>query len=230
MSYLWQEFNIKTFTAQTLVFRDGNFIPELSDYKNIEISKNNINIKENSDLPIHIIYIGEIVGDHNINIYIYAENTKIIMTNKIITKKPAFLNIYIKNYGENSVFDGQIIAQNHKNLKIDVKGEHFCKNTGILVKTKVMAYENSDTELNGSAIINKNITDCDSNISFSVMADKNAKIKLKPTQYIKSIPLNAVHSASLYNPNQNQINYLSESGLSSKEIKEVLTEAFLSQE
>ncbi|MBR5904122.1 MAG: SufD family Fe-S cluster assembly protein [Alphaproteobacteria bacterium] len=230
MSYLWQEFNIKTFSAETLVFRDGVFIPELSDYKNIEISENNINIKESSILPIHIIYIGEIAGNFDININIYAENTKIFMTNKTIAKKPAFLNIFVKNYGENSVFDGQIIIQNHKNLKIDVKGEHFSKNTGILIKTKVMAYENSDTELNGYAIINKDLKDCDSNISFSVMADKNTKIKLKPTQYIKSIPLNATHSASLYNPNQNQINYLSESGLSSNEIQELLKEAFLSQE
>ena len=36
MSYLWQEFNIKTFPAETLVFRDGVFYEDLSDYENIE--------------------------------------------------------------------------------------------------------------------------------------------------------------------------------------------------
>ena len=230
MSYLWQEFNIKTFPAQTLVFRDGVFYNDLSDYKNIEISENEINILKESKLPIHIIYIGEIAGNIDININIHAKNTKIFMTTKINTKKPAFFNIYVKNYGENSVFNGQIIAQNYNSLQIDVKGEHFYENTGISVKTKVMAHENTNTELNGYAIINKNIKDCDSNISFSVMAGENAKIKLKPTQYIKSIPLNATHNASLYNPNQNQINYLAESGLSSQEIKQVLIEAFLSEE
>ena len=34
MSYLWQEFNIKTFPAETLVFRDGKYINELSESEN----------------------------------------------------------------------------------------------------------------------------------------------------------------------------------------------------
>ena len=55
------------------------------------------------------------------------------------------------------------------------------------------------------------------------MADENAKIILKPTQYIQSVPKNAKHSASLYKPSTSQINYLQNAGL----IKQVLEEAFL---
>ena len=229
MSYLWQEFNIKTFIAETLVFRDGVFCEDLSDYKSAVFKNNTVTVNKKSDLPIHIIYIGEIAGDINLNIDIIAGDNTVIMTNKIFNKKPAFLNIFVKNAGKNSVFDGKIIVKNENSLKIRVKGQHLCENTGIFVKTKVAAYKNSETDLAGSAIIEKNMPNCDSDISFNVMADDNAKIILKPMQYIKSVPTSAKHSAALYKPNDNQITYLRMSGLSGAEIKEVLENAFLEQ-
>ena len=232
MSYLWQEFNIKTFKAETLVFRDGVFCEDLSDYEsiNFEPESNSINITKTPKLPIHIIYIGEIAGNIDINVNISAQNAKVIATLKIINTKPAFLKIFIKNTGKNSLFNGRIIAQNHNSLKIDVFGEHLCENTGVFVKTHVLAHKNSETVLNGYATIEKNFKDCDSDISFSVMADENAKISMKPVQYIKSEPLSAKHSAAIYKPNTAQINYLRESGLSGVEVKQVLQEAFLSIE
>jgi hypothetical protein len=232
MSYLWQEFNIKTFKAETLVFRDGVFCEDLSDYEsmNFEPESNSINITKTPKIPIHIIYIGEIAGNIDMNINISAKDAKIIATLKIINKKPAFLKFFIKNTGKNSVFNGSIIAQNHNSLKIDVFGEHLCENTGVFVKTHVLAHKNSETVLNGYATIEKNFKDCDSDISFSVMADENAKISMKPMQYIKSEPLSAKHSAAIYKPNVAQINYLRESGLSGVEVKQVLEEAFLSIE
>ena len=229
MSYLWQEFNIKTFPAETLVFRDGVFCEDLSDYENIEFDseKNLISVNKTPKLPIHIIYIGEISGDINFNIDINTENSNIVMDLKTTNKTPAFLNIFIKNTGKNSVFNGYIIDKNYDKLKINVIGQHLNENTGIFVKTRVAAYKNTLTDLQGCAKIEKNAINSDSDISFSVMADKDAKIILKPTQYINSVPKNAVHNSSLYKPNQNQINYLCESGLGEIEIKKVLEEAFL---
>ena len=230
MSYLWQEFNIKTFPSETLVFKDGVFHNELSDCESgyFDSDNNMIYITKKSELPIHIIYVGEIAGNIDLNIDISAQNANIISTVKIINKKPAFLNFFIKNTGKNSVFNGQIVVQNYNSLKIDVSGQHFCENTGIFVKTRVLSHKNSETVLNGHAIIEKNMNNCDSDISFSVMADETAKITLKPTQYIKSIPNSATHSAALYQPTDNQINYLRESGLSGSQVKQVLEEAFLS--
>lgn len=230
MSYLWQKFNIKTFPAETLVFRDGLFYEDLSDYTSAEFDKNTINILKTPKLPIHIIYIGEIAGNIDINVNILAKNTKVIMTTKIINKKPAFLNIFIKNTGNNSLFDGQIIAQNYKDLTINVSGQHLYENTGIFVKTRVLAHKNTNTILNGFAKIDKKQKFCDSDISFSVMADETAKITMKPCQFIQSVPKKAVHSASLYKPNNNQINYLRGAGLSGLEVKNILQEAFLSEQ
>jgi Fe-S cluster assembly scaffold protein SufB len=232
MSYLWQEFNIKTFPAETLVFRNGVFYEDLSDYKSAEFNQkeNIINILKTSKIPIHIIYIGEITGNIELNINILAKNTKVIMTTKIINKKPAFLNIFVKNTGKNSLFDGQIIAQNYKDLKITAAGQHLCENTGIFVKTRVLAHKNTNTVLTGIAKIDKKQKYCDSDISFSVMADKSAKITMKPTQFIQSVPEKAVHSASLYKPYDNQINYLRSAGLSGVEVKSILEEAFLSEQ
>ena len=231
MSYIWQEFNIKTFPAETLVFRDGVFCDDLSDYENIsfDIQNNTINIDKTPKLPVHIIYIGEIAGNIDININLSAKNTKVFMTTKINIKRPAFLNIFVKNTGKKSIFDGQIIAQNYNSLKIAVKCEHLYENTGIFVKNRILAHKNSETDLIGSAIIRKNIKECDSDISFSVMADESAKIKMCSIQYIKSEPKSAKHSASIYKPNENQIEYLRNSGLSEHEIKNVLEEAFFSQ-
>lgn len=230
MSYLWQEFNIKTFPAETLVFRDGVFCNNLSDYESAEFNQDKkiISILKTPKLPIHIIYIGEIAGKIDLNIDILASDTDIIMSSKINNKKPAFLNIFIKNTGKNSLFNGQIIAQNYDCLEINIKCEHLCENTGIFVKTRVLAHKNTNSVLQGIAKINKNKKLCDSDISFSVMADETAKITLKPAQYIQSVPHSASHNASLYKPNNNQINYLHESGLSGVEVKNILEEAFLS--
>lgn len=229
MSYLWQEFNIKTFESETLVFRNGCFCEELSDYKNIEYKqdKNTILINKTQKLPVHIIYVGEIAGNIELNIFINANDANIIMDFKTFNKKPAFLNIFIKNAGKNSVFNGQIIDKNHNSLKIDVNGQHLCENTGIFVKTRVAAYKNSETVLNGYAKIENIAKNSDSDISFSVMADEDAKIIMKPTQYINCVPKNAVHNASLYKPDQNQINYLRNAGLGTIEINQILEEAFL---
>ena len=231
MSYLWQEFNIKTFESETFVFRNGVFCEELSEYKSGEFNKekNLISVNKTSKIPIHIICIGEIAGNFNINIDILAPDNKIVMTGKIITKNPAFLNIFVKNAGKNSIFDGKVIVKNFEKLKVNVVGQHLTENTCIFIRTRVAAYKNSESILDGSAVIEKNISDCDSDISFSVMADENAKIKLSPTQYISSIPKSAKHSASLYKPKDNQINYLRTSGLSGAEIKQILEEAFLEQ-
>jgi len=229
MSYLWQEFNIKTFPSETLVFRNGDFCDDLSDYQSAIFENNTITINKTSKLPIHIIYIGEVSGDIDLNININAKDNKIIMTTKIFNLEPLNMNIFVKNTGKNSIFDGKIIVKNKKSLKINTNGQHLCENTGIFINTKVAAYKNSENILTGNAIIEKDVPNCNSDISFTVLADDNAKITLKPAQYIKSVPNSAKHSASIYKPNDNQIYYLRTSGLSGAEIKNILENAFLEQ-
>ena len=231
MSYLWQEFNIKTFPAETLVFRDGVFCPDLSEYKSAEYlpDKNLISIQKTSKLPVHIIYIGEIAGNIDLNININAEKNRIFMTFKTFNKKPAFLNIFIKNTGKNSVFKGKIITKNTNILKINEICRHISEKTGIFLENKVISYNNSETTLTGRAEIEKNIIDCESDISFSVLADNDAHIIMQPIQYINSVPKSASHSASLYKPTKNQIVYLREAGLSGYEIKHILEDAFLEE-
>ena len=231
MSYLWQEFNIKTFPAETLVFRDSVFYEDLSDYKNIEFDtdKNIISVNKTPKLPIHIIYIGEISGNIDLNINLNSNNTDVFLDLKTICKKPAFLNIFIKNTGKNSVFNGKIIIKNHSDLKININGENLSANTGIFVNTKIAAYKNSKNYMCGISKIDKNCSKCKSDISFSCIADENSVITMKPVQYIKSVPENASHSASIYKPNDNQIYYLKTSGLSDDEVKNILEQAFLEE-
>jgi Fe-S cluster assembly scaffold protein SufB len=229
MSYLWQEFNIKTFPAETLIFRNGEYIEDLSEHENVNFNsdKKLISVNKTLKLPLHIIYVGEISGNIDLNIDVSAENTNVVIDIKTTNKKPTFLNIFVKNSGKNSVINGQIIDKNLDKLKINVSGQHLTENTSIFIKTRVVAYKNTNTELQGCAKIEKNAQNSDSDISFSVMADESAKIILKPTQYINSVPKNASHSASLYKPTENQINYLRTSGLGSIEIKQIMEEAFL---
>ncbi|HNY25153.1 MAG TPA: SufD family Fe-S cluster assembly protein [Alphaproteobacteria bacterium] len=220
MNYLWQEFNIKTFLAETIVYRDGVFVPELSTLESVVIDKK-------YNLPIHIIYFGDIEGDKSLNINIKIPNQEVFLTAKIQNKKPAFLNIFIKNTGKNSSFLGEVIAQNYSELKIEEIAEHLESDTTVKIHNKFVAHKNSNTILNGTAKIGSRFSNCDSDITFSALADKSAKIEFLPSQLISSAPLSAGHSASIYKPNNFQVEFLREAGLSSQEIKNVLEEAFI---
>ncbi len=217
---MWDEFNIKTFPAETVVFRDGVFYPDLSTLPNTDFHKT-------YEKPIHIIYVGEIAGKNQLNVNIFTENQKIFLSAKIKNKKPAFFNIFIKNAGKNSEFRGQIILENKNDLNFDCCAEHESSNTTILVKTKLLAHKNTFSKLSGIANINQNCNNTESDISFSAISDKSAKIEFHPSQRISSIPQKAEHSASIYQPTVQQIEYLRESGLSGTEVKDVLKEAFI---
>lgn len=220
MNYLWQEFNIKTFPAETIVYRDGIFMPELS-------TLDSMNIDKKYELPVHIIYIGEITGDNNININVSVPDQNVFLSAKIKNKIPAFLNVFIKNTGKNSFIKCKIIAENHSSLKIMEVCEHLASDTGINIQTKLIAHKNSDTKLVGTAKIDNNCKNCDSNINFSAIADKSAKIEFLPSQRISAIPLTADHSASIFKGTDAQIEFLREAGLSGSEVKQALIEAFM---
>jgi Fe-S cluster assembly scaffold protein SufB len=137
------------------------------------------------------------------------------------------LNIFIKNNCKKSYFIGKIIAQNYSELKIEKFGNHKESDTIIKIDTKVIAHKDSISKLLGTAKIDKNIKNCDSDIKFSALADKSAQIEFLPAQLISSVPQSADHSASIYKAINTQIEFLKESGLSTTEVKKVLEEAFI---
>ena len=217
---MWDEFNIKTFPAETIVYRDGVFCQDLSTIENTDLDKK-------YDKPIHIIYVGEITGDCNLNINIFVENQPVFLSVNVKNKKPAFLNIFIKNAGKKSDFRGHVMLQNYDNLKFNCTAEHTAPDSTILIKTKLLAHKNTISKLSGTAIIDKNCTNVNSDISFSALADKNARIEFIPAQRIHAIPNAADHSASIYQPSAPQIEYLREAGLTVAEVDNALKEAFL---
>lgn len=223
MNYLWEEFNIKTFPAETIVFRDGIFQSKLSTLDSLDIDKK-------YDKPIHIIYVGQILAENDLHINVSVPEQSVFLTVKIENKKPAFLNIYIKNTGKNSSVHGNILIQNHNELKLYKKATHLDDNTTIILKTRLIAHKNSNSKLIGFAEIEKNMKNCDSDVGFSVLAAPDAKIEFFPAQYISAIPNNAEHSAALYKAAAAQLEYLKESGLSDIEIKEILQEAFFNND
>ena len=220
MSYMWENFNIKTFPAETIVYRDGLFCPELSTLKNTDIDKN-------YNLPVHIIYVGEITDKNELDVNISAQNQKVFLSMKIKNKKPAFLNIFIKNAGKKSDFRGHVMLQNYDNLKFNCTAEHTAPDSTILIKTKLLAYKNTISKLSGTAIIDKNCTGVNSDIAFSALADKTTRIEFMPAQRICAVPNAADHSASIYQPSAPQIEYLREAGLTGAEVDNALKEAFL---
>ncbi len=219
---MWNEFNIKTFPAETIVFRDGEYCPELSTLENAPINKK-------YNLPVHIIYVGEIEGDKNLDISVGVENQEVILSVNLKIKKPAFFNIFIKNAGKNSKISGTVLLDNESELTYDCRARHLYKNTAILIKNKVLAGKNSDSKLSGMAIIDKACNECESDISFVAMVENGAKIDFMPGQRIKSEPIRADHSASIYKPTDAQIFFLRCAGLSGAEVDATLKEAFLSE-
>ena len=220
MSYMWENFNIKPFPAETIVYRDGEFCAERSTIKNGAINKN-------YDLPVHIIYVGELAGKNKLNIDVNVPNQNVFLSVNVKNKKPAFFNIFIKNTGKNSEIRGHIIVDNYDKLEYNCTAEHLSANTGVFLQNKLIANKNSVSKLSGVAIINKDCPECNSDISFSAIADKDAKIEFLPAQRISSVPHNAGHSASIYSPKPIQIQFLRSAGLSSTEITDVMREAFI---
>lgn len=218
---MWNEFNIKTFPAETVVFRDGVYCADLSTLKNTDIDRN-------YDLPVHIIYTGEISGDNIIDINIGASNQPVFLSVDVKNNLPAKLKIFIKNAGENSELRGHIRLENSDNLTYECRGAHYVKNTGILVHTKLLAHRNTLSKLQGCAIITVDGQNAVSDISLGAMAvDKTARIEFMPAQYISSVPTSADHSASLYTPAKSQILYLRQAGLGGAEVDAALRDAYL---
>lgn len=217
---MWQEFNIKTFAAETIVYRDGVYCPELSTLPCDEISKK-------YDQPVHIIYVGEIAGQNDLNINISADNQPVFLSVNVKNKKPAFLNIFIKNTGKNSELRGHVMLTNYDNLTYNCTAEHVASDTGILIKTKLLAENNSISKLSGTAIINKNVQNAVSDIGFSALAAKNAKITFVPAQRISSVPAAADHSAAIYHATQLQTQYLRQAGLTGDEVANAMRDAFM---
>ena len=96
-----------------------------------------------------------------------------------------------------------------------------------MVKTKLIARQNSKSKLSGMANIKKNCEKCVSDINLSAIYEKNAQIEFMPAQKISSVPESADHSASIYQAKDSQILYLRENGLGILEIQDVIKEAFI---
>ena len=217
---MWNEFNIKTFPAETVVYRDGVYCPELSTLDNAPINKK-------YKLPVHIIYVGEIAGENNLDVQVGAENQKIIVSVNVKIKKPAFLNFFIKNAGENSEIQCNIMMDNYAEINLNCVAEHLYKNTGIFVKNKVICRKNSDSKLSGTAIIKPDTPECKSNMEFVAMVEDGARVEFIPAQKISAEPIAADHSASIFKPTDAQIFYLRQAGLSGAEVDIAMKEAFL---
>ena len=220
MSYMWDDFNIKTFQAETIVYRDGEYCPELSTLKNDIITKT-------YDLPVHIIYVGNIAGDKTLNIHLGADNQNVFVSIDVDVDNSANLNIDIKNAGNNSQVRAHVMLKNSGCLNFDVKARHLLKNTGILLHTKLLANADSFSKLAGVAIIDKDCPDCVSDIAFAALVERGAKLQFMPGQRISSEPDCADHSAGIYRPTDAQIQYLNEAGLDNDAANIVMKDAFL---
>ncbi|MBR2341962.1 MAG: SufD family Fe-S cluster assembly protein [Alphaproteobacteria bacterium] len=220
MSYMWDEFNIKTFPAETIVYRDGLFCPDLSTLKNDIITTR-------YDLPIHVIYVGKIDGNCALDVNIGVDNQNVFISVDVDVEKSATLNIDVKNAGFNSQVRGNVMIKNSGNLELNINARHLLKNTGILIHTKLYAGENSFSKISGVAIIDRDCPDCESDIGFSAMAEQGAKIQFMPAQRISAEPARADHSAGIFRPADAQIQYLNQAGLDNAAVKNIMKEAFL---
>lgn len=217
---MWNEFNIKTMPAETIVFRDGVFCADLS-------TLSDCNIDKTYELPVHIIYVGEIAGKCRLDLNISAGNQSVILDVRVKNKLPAFFDIFIKNTGKNSEIRGGVLLENTGELTYNIIGEHAADDTTICVKTKLIAEKNTKSKLSGTAVIEKNTKNTISDIAFAALADKNARIEFMPAQRISSVPKSADHSAAIFRPTDFQIEYLREAGLSGAEVNAATREAFM---
>lgn len=219
MSYLWNEFNIKTFPAETIVYRDGAFCRDLSTIADGVIPPD-------MTRPIHIIYVGNVAGENRLDINVHGPNQRVYLTAKIKNKKPAFLNIFIKNAGKSSSVRGGVLIENNSDFSARILATHLAPDTKILIQTKLIAGPASKSKLGAVADIQPDCPGTESDIAFSALAAPDAKIEFIPSQRIHSIPTHADHSAALYHPSVPQIQFLRSMGLSGVEVNDALRDAF----
>ncbi|MCQ2574488.1 MAG: SufD family Fe-S cluster assembly protein [Alphaproteobacteria bacterium] len=217
--------------SKIIYFENGKLCRKDSDFKDIYYftKKKLISITKQHKEIIKIQYLGEITGKKCINLHLSAKNTKIEINVNIKNKKPAFLEINIENAGKNSSIINTNIIKNYKELTLNINCKHSNSDTTIYSKTKVLADKKTITKLLTNAEISKKALNSNSDISLGVMAEETSIVTLIPKQNIKSVPLLANHSAFLYKPNKEQIEYLYNAGYDNKSAKKILKEAFLKE-
>lgn len=221
MAYLFDDFkNIRTFPANTRVYRDGVFAPELSDEN------------AGADLPLHIIHIGRISGAQNwfvdMNDMIPAS---VFLTARIETSGASKIRIEINPNFDGAAFDGRIFIKNAGNLTLNVIGNNNKSGTKINCATKLFALAGSKNDLSGVANIPAEVAGAESWISFSALCERGAaSVRMSPAQRISSVPAAAGHSASIYSPAPAEIRYLETAGLSARESRDLLDRAFMEED
>jgi hypothetical protein len=218
MAYLFDDFkNIKTFPAATRVYRDGFFMPDLSDGA------------AGADLPLHIIHVGRISGAQNW-IVDMREKRKVFLTARIETGGAANIRIEINPALPDLEFEGRVFIKNAGNLVLNIIGNNLENGTKIKCRTKLFAMAGGANDLSGLANIPAGVMDAETDIGFSALCDRGVKmLKISPAQRISSIPESAGHSASIYRPAPPQIRYLETAGLSGQEAAELLNRVFLEE-
>ncbi|MDR2268951.1 MAG: SufD family Fe-S cluster assembly protein [Rickettsiales bacterium] len=209
--------NIRMPLAETRVYKDGIFMPDLSS------------ISEDTNLPLHIIHTGKITGVQNWAIDM-NERRDVFLTARIETSGASKIKIEINANLENVGFDGKLIIKNSGRLDLEIIGNNNCNDTKIKCLTKLLAGADSENILTGLAVVPPNIAGAKTDISFSALCDPRAKLlQMSPTQRISSVPLAAEHSASIYRPAPPQIRYLETAGLSAVESAELLKRVFMEE-
>jgi hypothetical protein len=210
--------NIRTFPANTRVYRNGVFAPDLSDES------------MGADFPLHIIHIGKIEGVHNWFIDVF-DPRDVFLTARIEADGDAKINLEINLNLENIGFDGKIFIKNAGDLTLNVIGNNNKSGTKIKCHAKLFAAAASRNNLSGLANIPSEIANAETDIAFSALCERGVKLlKMSPAQRISSVPENAGHSASIYRPAPAQIQYLETAGLSARESAELLDRVFMEEE
>lgn len=225
MNNIFNKFSISKIPSYEIIFNNNKLSSKI-DNNFIKLKNKDIDINNNISSPIHIIFVGNITEDTTINININTDNQSVFLTSKLTNKINSELNININNNGKNSIFKGKVIIKNEFIINIKEKCQHLKENTEIILYTRIINLKNSNSKISAKASIEENLEKCISDINFSAIADKNSKIEFLPIQYIKSIPISADHSASLYKENKNQIEFLKSSGLNKTKINKILKESF----
>jgi Fe-S cluster assembly scaffold protein SufB len=218
MTYLFDDFkNIRTFPANTQVYRDGVLVPEFCDNSLGE------------DAPLHIIHIGHISGAQNW--FIDMNDVKnVYLTARITIDDNAKIRIEINANHENQEFDGKLFIKNSGDLDLNIVANNNKSYTQIHCETKLFAMANSKNNMAGTANIPSDVIDADSDIGFSALCANNvAYLKMAPSQRISSVPKSATHSASIYHPTPAQVKYLEMAGLSDDQATDLLNKAFMDE-
>ncbi|MFH1407576.1 MAG: SufD family Fe-S cluster assembly protein [Patescibacteria group bacterium] len=138
------------------------------------------------------------------------------------------LNLELKESEEAVSVVETIVLKKNEMLNVDATVVHKAKNSLAKVLVKAVLYDNAELTFRGNVKVEKNVTNCDSNLSLKVLlVGRGCKVIASPALEIENNDVKCSHSVSISKPSEKETFYLMSRGLSKVFATNLIAQGFV---